>query len=115
MENYISALKEPSRQLRNNMTAAEATLWEKLRKDQMGVRFYRQKPILNYIVDFYCPKAKLVIEVDGDYHATPEQSEKDAIRDTQLQQLGLVVLRVTNGQVLTQLNSVLAEINKQLL
>lgn len=106
---YNPTLKPASRKLRSNMTAAEATLWEKLRKDQLGVRFYRQKPILNYIVDFYCPKAKLVIEVDGDYHNTPAQTEKDAIRDAQLQQLGLVVLRFSNEQVLTQLDSVLAQ------
>lgn len=107
---YNPTLKPASRQLRNNMTAAEATLWEKLRKDQLGVRFYRQKPILNYIVDFYCPKAHLVIEVDGDYHDTAEQAEKDSVRDAQLQDLGLRVFRFRNEQVLEQLNAVLTQI-----
>jgi very-short-patch-repair endonuclease len=92
------------------MTAAEAHLWQYLRKDQLGVRFYRQKPILDYIVDFYCPKAHLVIEVDGDYHESAEQSAKDAIRDDRLQKLGLTVVRVSNEQVLKQWQAVMTQI-----
>jgi very-short-patch-repair endonuclease len=107
---YNTALKPASRKLRNNMTAAEAHLWQYLRKDQLGVRFYRQKPILDYIVDFYCPKAHLVIEVDGDYHESAEQSAKDAIRDDRLQKLGLTVVRVSNEQVLKQWQAVMTQI-----
>ena len=108
---YNATLKPASRKLRNHMTAAEATLWEKLRKDQLGVRFYRQKPILDYIVDFYCPALQLVVEVDGGYHETAEQAQKDNIRDNKLQILGLTVLRVSNEQVLEQINTVLARIH----
>jgi very-short-patch-repair endonuclease len=92
------------------MTAAEAHLWQYLRKDQLGVRFYRQKPILDYIVDFYCPALKLIIEVDGGYHESAEQVQKDAMRDDRLQKLGLTVVRVSNEQVLEQWQAVITQI-----
>ena len=107
---YNTALKPASRKLRNNMTAAEAQLWQYLRKDQLGVRFYRQKPILDYIVDFYCPALKLVIEVDGGYHECAEQAQKDAMRDEKLQKLELTVVRVSNEQVLEQWQAVMTQI-----
>ncbi|MGD1118473.1 MAG: DUF559 domain-containing protein, partial [Dehalococcoidales bacterium] len=82
MEPYSKKLKERSRQLRDNMTDAERSLWSKLRMRQLqGLIFYRQKPIGGYIVDFYCPKAKLVIEVDGGQHFTAEGVEYDKARD----------------------------------
>ena len=66
MLSYKDKLKKPSRQLRSDMTDAEIYLWSKLKNKQLdGYQFYRQKPIGNYIVDFYCPAAKMVIEVDG--------------------------------------------------
>ena len=69
MLRYNPALKERARQLRKQMTAAENELWSRLRlKQVLGVQFYRQKPIGDYIVDFYAPKAKLVLEVDGSQH-----------------------------------------------
>jgi len=69
MERYNQTLKENSRALRTNMTDAEQMLWLHLRRKQIqGVQFYRQKPLLTFIVDFYCPAAKLVIELDGSQH-----------------------------------------------
>ena len=69
MQPYNKNLKQPSRDLRNNMTDAEQLLWQRLRRKQiLGLQFYRQKPILNFIVDFYCPAASLVIECDGGQH-----------------------------------------------
>ena len=66
MQPYNKYLKLPSRDLRNNMTDAEQMLWQSLRRKQiLGLQFYRQKPILNFIVDFYRPSANLVIECDG--------------------------------------------------
>jgi very-short-patch-repair endonuclease len=70
------------------------------------LQFYRQKPILNYIVDFYCPAAKLVIECDGSQHFTDVGLEADRIRDDALAQLGLTVLRFDNGQVMGRLDDV---------
>ena len=112
MENYISTLKAPSRRLRSNQTPAEQALWQRIRKKQLnGLPFYRQKPLLEYIVDFYCPAAKLVIEIDGDYHNTAEQHEKDQHRDQRLTALGLKVLRFTNTQVERDIEMVLKEIS----
>lgn len=66
MDPYRKILKEPARLLRSNMTDAEQVLWHRIRRKQIqGVQFYRQKPLLAFIVDFYCPVAKLVIELDG--------------------------------------------------
>lgn len=62
---YRTELKGISQKLRREQTPAEYKLWGKIRGDQLGVRFYRQKPIADYIVDFYCPKYRLVIEADG--------------------------------------------------
>lgn len=101
MKSYNKNLKQASRDLRNNMTEAEKLLWSRLRNKQiLGVQFYRQKPILNYIVDFYCPAANVVVECDGSQHYTIEGLEADHIRDEALGQLGLTVLRFDNGQVM---------------
>ncbi len=90
MKPYHKNLKQVSRNLRNNMTEAEKLLWSRLRgKQLLGLQFYRQKPILNYIVDFYCPSANLVIECDGSQHFTEENLEADRIRDEALAHLGL--------------------------
>ena len=107
MKPYNKNLKQTSRDLRNNMTEAEKLLWSKLRNKQiLGVQFYRQKPILNFIVDFYCPSANLVIECDGSQHYTNEGLEADRVRDEALAQLGLRVLRFNNGQVLREIDGV---------
>ncbi|MGE8537689.1 MAG: endonuclease domain-containing protein [Acinetobacter sp.] len=107
MKPYNKNLKQASRDLRNNMTDAEKLLWFRLRNKQiLGLQFYRQKPILNYIVDFYCPAANLVIECDGSQHFTDEGLELDRIRDEALAQIGLKVLRFDNGQVMGQIDDV---------
>ncbi|AUX90131.1 endonuclease domain-containing protein [Acinetobacter sp. ACNIH1] len=107
MKPYNKNLKQASRDLRNNLTDAEKLLWSKLRGKQiLGLQFYRQNPILNYIVDFYCPAANLVIECDGSQHFTDEGLEVDRMRDDALAQLGLKVFRFDNGQLVEQLDSV---------
>lgn len=111
MKPYNKNLKQVSRDLRNNMTEAEKLLWSRLRNKQiLGLQFYRQKPILNYIVDFYCPAVNLVIECDGSQHYTDEGLEADRVRDEALNQLGLKVLRFDNGQVMRQIDDVVEEI-----
>lgn len=101
MKDYNRYLKTFSRDLRKNMTDAERHLWQYLRKKQIyGVQFYRQKPLLNYIVDFYCPAAMLIVECDGGQHYTPEGLAYDRQRDLALTALGLKVLRFSNRQVL---------------
>lgn len=111
MKPYNKNLKQASRDLRNNMTDAEKLLWSRLRNKQiLGLQFYRQKPILNYIVDFYCPAANLVIEYDGSQHFTEDRLETDRIRDEALAQLGLKVLRFDNGQVMGRIDDVVETI-----
>ncbi|MDY6450401.1 endonuclease domain-containing protein [Acinetobacter faecalis] len=107
MKPYNKNLKQASRDLRNNMTDAEKLLWSRLRNKQiLGLQFYRQKPILNFIVDFYCPAVNLVIECDGSQHFTEDGLEADRVRDEALAQLGLKVLRFDNGQVMGQIDDV---------
>lgn len=111
MQPYNKNLKQASRDLRNNMTDAEQLLWRKLRRKQiLGLQFYRQKPILNFIVDFYCSAAKLVIECDGGQHYTEDGRLADQIRDQVLSELGLVVLRFSNRQILTETDAMVEQI-----
>ncbi len=107
MKPYNRSLKQPSRELRKNMTDAERLLWSRVRRKQIkGVQFYRQKPLGNYIVDFYCPAANLVVEVDGGQHFTEEGKAKDRQRDGDLAGLGLKVLRFSNVEVLKEIDAV---------
>ena len=113
MKPYNKNLKQASRDLRNNMTDAEKLLWSRLRNKQiLGLQFYRQKPILNFIVDFYCPAVNLVIECDGSQHFTEDGLEADRVRDEALAQLGLKVLRFDNGQVMGQIDDVVEVVYK---
>lgn len=101
MKNYNPGLKGFARNLRINMTDAEQKLWHHLRRKQLlDTQFYRQKPIGNYIVDFYAPKVGLVIEIDGSQHMSTSGLEKDATRSTYLNNQGLVILRYDNLQIL---------------
>ncbi len=91
-------LKKLSTQLRNNATAEENKLWyEFLRK--YSVRFNRQRIIGNYIVDFYCAKARLVVELDGSQHFEDKKREEDEKRTRFLENLGLLVLRFSNLEI----------------
>lgn len=113
MLEYSRNLKEPSRELRKNMTEAEQKLWPYLRRKQiLGIQFYRQKPIGPYIVDFYAPAAKLVIELDGSQHHEPDYLKKDAERDACLAGHGLLVLRYDNRQVLQETGAVIEAIER---
>jgi len=97
------------------MTDAEKKMWINIRVKQLkGRQFYRQKIIGNYIVDFYCPKAKLVIELDGGQHYTNKGKNRDEERDTYLRGLGLEVLRFSDRDFLKNQSGVLKEIWKNL-
>jgi very-short-patch-repair endonuclease len=107
MLDYKKELKSNSRQLRNNSTDAEILLWSRLRHKQiLNIQFYRQKPIGDYIVDFYAPLGKLVIEVDGEQHLESDQVQKDKRRDLFMEKQGLRVLRFNNLQVLQCIDEV---------
>jgi very-short-patch-repair endonuclease len=116
MKSYTNYLKVPSRALRSSMTDAECKLWKHLRRKQVhGKQFYRQKPLLCYIVDFYCPSASLVIELDGSQHFDPVCKQADEYRDKRLSTLGLRVLRFHNIQVLNEIEAVLAVIEEMVI
>ncbi len=111
MKNYNRKLKHKARVLRGNQTDAEQKLWSHVRRKQLlDVQFYRQKPIGEFIVDFYAPAAKLVIELDGSQHLEPVQQAYDQQRSAFLQQQGLRVLRFSNLDVLQQIESVMTAI-----
>jgi very-short-patch-repair endonuclease len=101
---------ERSRELRREMTPAETALWHALRGDKQDSRHFRRQQIIgDYIVDFYCHQAGLVVEVDGPIHL--QQKEYDADRDRILETMGLRIIHVTNDQVLEDLPSVLQKIH----
>lgn len=96
---YNPRLKGFSRDLRTNGEKAEAMLWKRLKAKQTGVAFNRQKPILNYIADFYCKELWLVVEIDGASHFTKEAYLKDMERDRQMRAIGLEIIRVLDSDV----------------
>jgi len=93
--------------LRQQATAPEQRFWQAVRGKQLGVKFRRQHGIGHYIVDFYCPELKLVVELDGDSHFSDEAQQYDAVRDDYIQALGIRVLRFTNTDVMQNLEGVL--------
>ncbi len=114
MPPYRKRLKAFARELRKNPTDAERLLWSRLRKKQLlGLQVYRQRPIGEYIVDFYVPGARMVIEIDGSQHFVGEQSRKDEIRDSYMKRIGLRVLRFNSREVLKNTNEVVEVIFKE--
>jgi very-short-patch-repair endonuclease len=99
-----------ARELRRDMTPAEKILWEELRANKLGVHFRRQQVIAGFIVDFYCHKSALVVEVDGDVHDL--QKEEDARRERALSELGLRIVRFRNDEVLKNVSMVATKIQK---
>jgi very-short-patch-repair endonuclease len=83
-----------ARQMHKNPTASEAALWARLRRGQLGVQFKSQECILGYIVDFYCPRGYLVVELDGSIHHNPDKRASDAKRDRAFRRHGLRILRL---------------------
>ena len=98
--------------MRTDQTAAELALWQKLRAKQLGHKFRRQHPIRQFIVDFYCAEACLVVEVDGATHAA--SVHQDQARDEIIRSLGMQVLRVSNEAVLHDIETVLTRIRASL-
>lgn len=104
-------LKTNRKQLRSDLTSAEAYLWKELQHKKLdGKKFRRQHSINNYIVDFYCAKEKLVIELDGEVHNNPTAEEYDEKRSAFLGKLGFTVIRFENKMIFDNLPSVLQEI-----
>jgi very-short-patch-repair endonuclease len=105
---YNKDLKPLSQHLRKHMTDAENLLWSKLRGKQLkGYQFYCQKVIGEYIVDSYCPRAHLVIELDGAQHYSEIGKGKDQLRDDALTKMGVKILRFSDRDVFENLNGVM--------
>ena len=105
-----------ARELRRSETKAESFLWERLRKKRLfGFKFRRQHQFGNYIVDFYCRQAQLVIECDGSVHDTNESWQHDRSRDAYMVGQGLRVLRFSNDEVLNNIDGLVARIVTHLL
>ncbi len=101
MDNGYLVMRDRARELRQEMTPEERRVWTALRCNRCGgLRFRRQKVFGQYIADFYCPAIRLVVEIDGSIHDTPEQRERDYWRDIALRENGLWVLRFRNAYVI---------------
>lgn len=98
--------------MRHPLTPAEAKLWAQVRNQQLGYKIRRQHPIGHFIADFYCAQAKLVIEVDGDSHAEPDQAEYDTARTGWLEARGYYIIRFQNDEVHRNLQAVLKELHR---
>jgi very-short-patch-repair endonuclease len=99
-----------AKELRRDMTPAEKILWQELRANKLGVHFRRQQVIAGFIVDFYCHKAGLVIEVDGDIHDL--QQEEDERREKVLREMGLRIVRYRNEEVIENLSAVVGNVRE---
>ncbi|MCF8296685.1 MAG: endonuclease domain-containing protein [Saprospiraceae bacterium] len=101
--------------LRKHMTEAELLLWNEIKSNKLdGYKFRRQHLVGRFIVDFYCHKAKLIIELDGEIHNEPEIAENDKEREKELISLGLKILRFSNKEVKENIQNILAEIRDKL-
>ena len=105
MKDYNKANIPLAKALRKNMTPWERKLWYEFLRNY-PIRFQRQKAIGNYIADFYCAKARLVVELDGGGHYTVEQTEKDTVRTKALEGMHLTVLRISNADIDRRFNGV---------
>jgi very-short-patch-repair endonuclease len=113
---YNPRLKEFARKLRQNMTFSEVKLWNEIKNGQMmGYDFDRQRPIGNYIVDFYCKDLHLALEVDGITHLEENAKEKDAIRQEELMSLEVHFLRFDALLVVNKVEAVVSEIRDWIL
>jgi very-short-patch-repair endonuclease len=107
MQRHIET-RARAKQLRANLTEPERRLWYRLRANRLGVKFQRQVVLAPYIADFACRSQRLVVEVDGDTHG--DRQVYDAVRTRTLERMGYRVIRVTNGDVMTNLDGVLRAI-----
>ncbi|MEK6478519.1 endonuclease domain-containing protein [Catalinimonas sp. 4WD22] len=99
-----------AKKLRATCTPAEIEMWKHLRESQLGLKFRRQHPLANYIADFYCHKVKLVVEIDGSIHKLQHIKAYDEGRTYAIEQLGIKVLRFSNEEVFSDIETVIEKI-----
>ena len=110
----IIKLAANARKLRRNCTDAERKLWRHIRRRQLnGLKFRRQQPLGDYIVDFVCFEARLIIELDGGHHSEEKNKSKDMEREKNIQEMGYRVLRFWNNEVMNNISGVLEAIRSQ--
>ena len=110
----VTKLLERRKELRNESTPEEILLWLQLKNSKIGFKFRRQHSIGGYIVDFYCPTNRVVIEIDGLQHSKKENKEYDRIRSAFLEGLDIKVLRFTNLEISTETQKVVDKIKEEL-
>ena len=99
------ATTQHARRLRKEMSLPEVLLWHRLRRRAGGVKFRRQHPVAGYIVDFYCPEANLIVEIDGEAHNRGDRPLRDSKRETALAGLGFRILHVSAAEVLADVDA----------
>lgn len=104
------SLKPRRRELRNNPTDSEITLWQTLRRSQLGQRFIRQYSVSGYVIDFYCPKLRLAIEVDGEIHEQINQIIYDKYREKYLNSADIKIVHVKNIEIVNNIGNVVYKI-----
>ncbi|MFA4890128.1 MAG: endonuclease domain-containing protein [Candidatus Paceibacterota bacterium] len=111
---YNPKLVEEARENRKNKTEAEDKLWNEVLKDRQlkNYKFLRQKPLDNFIADFYCAELMLVIEVDGDYHK--REKEYDKLRSERLDKFGIKVIRYSNNEIMLNIKNVINQLEKEI-
>lgn len=112
--NNLSKYKTLRKKLRNNLNSAESILWSYLKRSQLGKKFRRQHSIDNFVLDFYCPEARLAIELDGASHDTKQAQIRDNQRTNFINQHRIKIIRFLNKDVYINLEEVLMEIRKHL-
>lgn len=105
---------ENAKGMRENMTEAEKKLWSRISNKQLGFRFKPQHPISRFVADFYCHKARLIVELDGKIHLGKDEREYDVNREAVLKRFGIKVLRFTNEEVIKDIEKVIEEIKRHL-
>lgn len=109
---YNPKLKELARHLRNNSTKSEIWLWKRLKgRQRLGYDFHRQKPIDDFILDFFCHELMLGIELDGVSHMFDEVQERDRLKTERMKQLGITVLRFHDDEVFDDIDAVVRVID----
>lgn len=111
---YYAQLKDWAKEMRSNPTEAESILRDYVRAKNLGHKFLFQYIIGQFIVDFFCPDYRLIIEVDGEYHSEPLQEYDDELRTQMLEELGYKVIRFSNERVLYDIDNVVKEIRSYL-
>lgn len=104
-----------ARKLRKRMTVAEKTLWKRINRRQLGLRFNHQTIFLGYILDFYCRPSQVAIEIDGSYHDRPKQKQYDKDREEAIRATGVKIIRFRNKEVIDKTSEVVEIIKTECL